>query len=74
MYRIVFDTTHRKFVVQLMILGMFWRTCCDNNKPRYFPTYGDAVKWTRDIGLDQAYHRQATQKDYFAQGIQGATR
>ena len=69
MYRIIFDTTHSKFVVQLMILGMFWRTSCESGKVKYFETYGDAVKWSRDIGLDLAYHRQATQKDYFAQGV-----
>lgn len=72
MYRIHFDPTVSKFVVQFLVWGLFWKTCqgLDNEldlRPLYFETYADAAKWVSDKGIPEVYEVQAAKKTLYMQ-------
>jgi hypothetical protein len=76
MYRIHFDPTVSKFVVQMLIWGLFWETCMKVHDdqdgphtvklPRQFHTYADACKWVSDIGLADAYEVQQPKRTLYS--------
>ena len=73
MYRIHFDPAVSKFVVQMLIWGLFWETCRQRPEggepvalPRQFDTYADACKWVSDIGLADAYEVQQPKRTLYS--------
>lgn len=66
MYRIHFDPRCSSFVVQMLFLSLFWRTCHvitmlddgTSSDPVQFGTYDEARAWVKSIGLDKAYPEQ----------------
>lgn len=70
MYRIHFDPSVSRFVVQFLIWGIFWTTCrfakgTDGHLPFYFETYADAAKWVSDKGIPEAYEIQPSKKSLY---------
>jgi len=78
MFRIYFNYTTGKFVVQFLVWGLFWRSVRqgDNyigNTIRSWDTYEGARGWVKTVGLDQAFcEQQQKSRPTFLYG-QGAT-
>lgn len=66
MFRIIFDTSVSKFIVQLQCLMVMWNTCRDGKKDIQFDDYDQAKAWVRNVGLDKAYAEMRTEREYHA--------
>ena len=71
MYRIHFDSKTSKWVIQMLWHGMLWQTCLQDGKPVTFEFYEGARSWAHQIGLNQAYHERAPEKDRFTAQLVG---
>lgn len=79
MYRIQFDTRVSKWVVQVLYMGLIWRTCHREisrlDAPVVVPSaivfdnIASARSWVKQVGLDQAYHEQTLARDHFASAL-----
>lgn len=70
MYRIHFDPTVSRFVVQFLVWGIFWKSCMELDKDQdlrtlYFHTYAEACKWVSDKGIPEAYEVQAPRRTLY---------
>ena len=68
MYRVHFDHTTGKFILQVCIFfGLYWATVKSNERDGYvFDTYEEAKKHVSSIGLDRLYqNRSADQYSHF---------
>lgn len=59
MFRLYFDHSTGYFTIQILRMGLIWRTVCHKTtqgvEPLRFTTYEDARSWVKSIGLDELY-------------------
>jgi hypothetical protein len=61
MFRIWFDHTQGRFIIQFLRFGMYWVKVRDeSDKVRSFGTYQAARDWADGAGLPDAFDEQAT--------------
>ena len=59
MYRLKFSPAIGRWVVQVMVYGMFWSDVRSDAKPTSFEDFDKAKDYVRKVGLDMAYRNHA---------------